>query len=149
MAELMSPQLKHYYENRDRILLSKRKYRDKNRLEINKRESQRARERRRENPEKIMLIAARRRAKILNLPFNLELEDIQIPDACPVLGVPLVSNFGGGTVSNNSPSLDKIIPELGYVKGNVCVISYKANRLKSDLTRDQLQRFLDYIDRKF
>ena len=48
----------------------------------------------------------------------------------------------------NSPSLDKIIPELGYVKGNVRVISFKANKYKNDMDRETVQKILDYMDGK-
>ena len=35
---------------------------------------------------------------------------------CPVLGITL--NWGGRRTNGDSPSLDRIIPEKGYVKGN-------------------------------
>lgn len=40
---------------------------------------------------------------------------------------------------NPKPSLDKIIPKLGYVKGNVWVVSNKANRIKSNATIEELE----------
>ena len=52
-----------------------------------------------------------------------------IPDVCPVLDIDLMISEGCSTY--NSPSIDKLIPELGYVKGNIDVISHKANTLKS------------------
>jgi hypothetical protein len=48
-------------------------------------------------------------------------------------------------VFDNTPSLDKIIPSLGYVKGNVAVISWKANVMKSNLSIDMLESILSYI----
>lgn len=69
------------------------------------------------------------RAKKEGIPFNITLEDLEIPEVCPVLGIPLKgwseNNVGG--YKDDSPSIDKFIPELGYVKGNVSVISFKAN----------------------
>ena len=61
---------------------------------------------------------------------------------CPVLGIPLV--IGEGACSDNSPSIDRIIPELGYVKGNIKVISRRANRIKNDATPDELFKVWQY-----
>ena len=85
-----------------------------------------------------MLSRSKHRAKRDNLPFNLQIEDIHIPLICPVLGIKL--EFAkGGTAQDNSPSLDKIKPLLGYVKGNVWVISARANRIKYDATLEELE----------
>lgn len=90
----------------------------------------------RNNPEKIILRSAKHRAKKQNVPFLLKLEDINIPEKCPILGIKL--EITGKHASPNSPSLDKIIPELGYIKGNIQVISHKANSMKRDATIDEL-----------
>ena len=79
-----------------------------------------------------MLYEARRRATRNNLPFNIELSDIVIPLKCPALGIPLF--VGAGFPTENSPSLDRMIPKLGYVKGNVVVVSHKANTMKNSGT---------------
>jgi hypothetical protein len=89
------------------------------------------------------------RAKELGLPFNLELKDIVIPEVCPVLGIPLISNTDGSRVpSHNSPSLDKMIPGKGYVKGNVAVISYLANTIKNCATADQILRVGNWVKQR-
>lgn len=67
-----------------------------------------------------------------------------IPDFCPVLGLPLYRNTGGLAQGPNSPSLDRIDPALGYVKGNVNVISSKANAIKSNATPEELLRVAAY-----
>jgi hypothetical protein len=41
---------------------------------------------------------------------------------------------------DNSPSLDRIVPEKGYVRDNVLVVSYRANRIKNDATISELQQ---------
>ncbi len=84
---------------------------------------------------KVMLSAAKHRAKDQKLPFNLTIEDLSIPESCPVLGLRLLS---GPTIRDASPTLDRIIPQLGYTKGNVIVISMLANRIKSNATPDQI-----------
>lgn len=68
-----------------------------------------------------------------------------IPEFCPVLGMKLECNAGTGHAKQNSPSLDKVIPELGYVKGNVQVISYLANVMKHDATPEQMLRFAKWV----
>src|SRR5690606_22407621 len=79
------------------------------------------------------------RAKQKGIPFNITHEDLNIPDVCPVLGIPIEKKveLGSGYWPDN-PSVDRIIPELGYVKGNVRVISHRANLLKSDATIEEL-----------
>ena len=96
--------------------------------------NRRAVDKQKSNPkfrEQVLLNSARYRAKRDGIPFDLTLEDIVIPEVCPVLGIPLHHNTSRGT-SDNSPTLDKIIPELGYVRGNIAVMSAKANRIKSN-----------------
>lgn len=81
-----------------------------------------------ENPEKLMLKRIKVKAKQKGIPFNLEEKDIIIPKYCPFLGLELKMN--NGIINDNSPTLDKIEPSLGYVKGNIQVISAKANAMK-------------------
>lgn len=81
---------------------------------------------------KYILRSIKHRAKLKNLPFNLEIQDILEAKPkdmlCPILGIPLV--IGEGTVPNNA-TVDRLIPEYGYVKGNISIISHKANTMKS------------------
>lgn len=46
----------------------------------------------------------------------------------------------------DSPSLDRIKPELGYVKGNIRVISFKANSIKNDASIEELRQILQYME---
>lgn len=78
------------------------------------------------------LTGARKRAKRDGVPCTITIADIEIPETCPVLGIPLKINGRG--MSPNSPTLDKVRPELGYVPGNVVVISWLANKVKGNLT---------------
>lgn len=92
-----------------------------------------------------MFLNAKGRAKKQGIPFAISKDDIKIPDVCPVLGIPLLWGVGQGRMSDSSPSLDKIIPELGYVPGNICVISWRANRLKNDATLAELEAVCSYL----
>ncbi len=102
-----------------------------------------AKEQRKENPEIFMLRNAKARALAKNLDFNIEIEDITIPEFCPILGIKL--EISEGAPSSSSPSLDRIIPELGYTKGNVRVISNLANSMKANATIDQLIKFANWV----
>lgn len=93
-----------------------------------------------------MLKGAYNRAVKEGLPFNLELSDIAIPEFCPVFGVRL--NTKAGQDRESAPSLDKIIPELGYVKGNIRVISGRANRIKNDGTWQEHLAIAEYIQKE-
>jgi hypothetical protein len=75
---------------------------------------------------------------VKGVPFSLSSADISIPKYCPVLGIELRVNERH--VGPDSPSIDRIIPELGYVPGNVIVVSHLANTIKSYATVDQLLR---------
>lgn len=111
------------------------------------RERRKERERmlRRNNIASSLLKYAKRRAQLYGLPFDLEISDVDVPSVCPVLGLPL--EVGGGSFNDNSPSIDKIVPELGYVKGNVAVISMLANRIKSSCSDASVfRKIADYIE---
>lgn len=83
--------------------------------------------------------SAFQRSKQDKLPFNLDLVDIpNIPEICPVLGIQIKSNNGRNGSTGSSPSLDRIIPSLGYVKNNIRIISHRANQLKSDSVPQEL-----------
>lgn len=86
--------------------------------------------RRKRYPHLVLLALAKQRAKRDGLPFNLSAEDIVIPRLCPVLGFRLKHGKNKCPLQQ-SPTLDRIRPNRGYVKGNVIVISALANRIKS------------------
>lgn len=90
-----------------------------------------------------MIRNAKSRAKEKSLPFDLSVGDLEIPNICPVLGVPLCVNEKH--VGANSPSLDRLIPELGYVKNNVTVISHKANTIKNNASIEELEKILAWM----
>jgi hypothetical protein len=97
----------------------------------------------RNNPEKAMLGRAKSRAKKRGIEFNLTLKDIHIPPLCPIFGIPL--SMAVGRLNDNSPSLDRIDNNRGYIPGNVVVISQRANQIKNDGTADEHRRIADYM----
>lgn len=100
---------------------------------------------RQNNREASMLSAAKARAQRSEIQFDLDLADIVIPEVCPILNIPLF--FTTGKQTDNTPALDRRNNSLGYVKGNVQVISHKANRQKADLTIDDVKRLLEYMEK--
>lgn len=95
------------------------------------------------NKESVVLSHARIRARKFGWEFNLTLEDIVIPDVCPILGIPF--DYHTTKRIGNSISLDRIDNTKGYTKDNVRVISYKANHMKANATLEELQLFAKNI----
>lgn len=95
------------------------------------------------NPSHSIWMETKKRAKARGITFTLEVSDIIIPKVCPILGIEL--SFGVGRVHDASPSLDRIVPEKGYVKGNCFIISAKANRMKQENTLETLEKIVAYI----
>jgi hypothetical protein len=95
-------------------------------------------------PEYFLWQNAKHRAKRDGLPFDITPADIVIPEFCPVLGIKF--EHGVGQSTDSSPTLDKIIPEFGYVRGNIKVISFRANSIKRDATADEVRKVLRYME---
>jgi hypothetical protein len=115
--------------------------RDRDREKYNKT----VRDWRAKNPERALWMKVKSRAKKNGIPFDIEVSDIIIPEYCPVFGIRLEHNRSGKLgPCVTSPSLDRIDPKLGYIKGNVQVISHKANAAKSNLTLAQLEALVEY-----
>ena len=102
---------------------------------------------RRANPERFLLYSVQQRAKQKSIPCTLTLDDIVIPKYCPVLGIELRMNYDGKCGDDNSPSVDRMRPELGYVKGNIFIISKRANTIKSFGTIAEHQKVIDYMEK--
>ncbi|NDD54575.1 hypothetical protein EBZ39_11995 [bacterium] len=99
-----------------------------------------------------MITKARERAKNKNLPFDIDHEYVRsiVVSHCPVFGIPLewsVQRGKGSVQLANSPSLDRIDPTKGYVKGNVWIISSKANTFKSYATHEELKILTEAVGR--
>lgn len=109
--------------------------------EYNKKRAEYSKEYRKNNPEKRLLRGAIDRARQKGIECSICLEDIVIPDVCPILK----TKFQYGTPY--AASLDRIDSTKGYIKGNVWVISWKANAMKQDATREELERFADWVNK--
>ena len=90
-----------------------------------------------------MWYRAKQRAKKYNLDFDIQESDIIIPEKCPILEVPII--LGSKDNYEYTPSLDRIDNSKGYVKGNIQVISKKANSMKNSATYQELITFCKNI----
>lgn len=84
-------------------------------------------------------------AKRRRIPFNLtltELNNLTFPISCPILGIPI--KFNRGRAEDNSISIDRIDSSKGYEIENIIVVSLKANRLKSNATKEELQKLSEF-----
>jgi hypothetical protein len=98
------------------------------------------------NPSRYLWRQAKTRAAIKGVPFSITPDDIEIPEICPVFGITMELGLGVRGRALKSPSVDRIIPSLGYVKGNIAVISYRANSIKSDATLEELKALVRYME---
>jgi hypothetical protein len=99
-----------------------------------------------------MICSARRRAQDKGLPFDLDHDYIRsiVPSHCPIFGMPLEWSLlrgNGNLVLPSSPSLDRIDPSKGYIKGNVWIISHRANAIKNDASHEELKLVTEAVGR--
>lgn len=142
---------KEYYEKNKETILTKMKISNKLnpkiRRKLSEEEKQAQNEKRRESrkisPESSLWSQAKKRAKKKGIEFSIDIDDIIVTKLCPILWIPL--HVGDGKLTVNSPSLDRVDNNRGYVKGNIMVVSHLANTMKSSATKEQLLRFADYI----
>ena len=85
----------------------------------------------------------RKKASNYKHEWNIEFNDLTFPTHCPILGIEL--NYSASYRSDDSPSFDRIDSSKGYVKGNVVIMSWRANRIKNDGTAEEHQRIADFI----
>lgn len=132
----------YYVPNRNKVLAAVRERRATEKGREQEREWQRAR--RLANPIIRMLQEARVRASKRGMEFNILPSDVEIPERCPALGI--VIEVGSGRRADCSPSLDRVDTSRGYVRGNVRIISWRANRLKSDASLQELKDLVAYTE---
>lgn len=98
------------------------------------------------NIQKYLYTSAKARARQRGETFTIDIEDIVVPEVCPILGIPL--KYNRGMKGDDSYSLDRIDSSRGYVKGNIWVISLRANRIKNDSTVEGLRLIADKVEQK-
>lgn len=108
-------------------------------------EKQRRAENWKSKPAQSMLNNSKQRAKLAGLEHTLTLDDIIIPDYCPVLGIKL--EVGDRKNHQNAPSIDRIDNTKGYTKDNIVVVSIRANLLKKDATVQELIALAEFYSK--
>tara|TARA_R110002096_G_C14384408_1_gene706021 strand:+ start:442 stop:849 length:408 start_codon:yes stop_codon:yes gene_type:complete len=111
-----------------RCPIKRKEYYEKNKHKHKDKMNAYSQELRNTEPAKIMLATSRYRAKKKGLDHDITLDDIIIPYLCPLLKIEMIKD------TDTAPSLDRVDSTKGYVKGNVMVISRKANTIKNDAT---------------
>lgn len=96
-----------------------------------------------ENFEKYTFNRVKQRAGRQGTTFLLELSDISIPTHCPLLGTPLIKQIGLDLEDVNVVSVDRIDNSQGYIKGNIQILSVKANRMKNNASPQELKTFCE------
>lgn len=91
---------------------------------------------------KLLYSNIKSRCKRIGREFSIELEDILIPEKCPVFGFDLKREDRQTWMC--APSVDRIDSSKGYIKGNVTVVSRRANIIKRDATIQELEQLFNY-----
>lgn len=110
-----------------------------------------------DEPWRLAVRRARTRAKNKGLEFNIDDDYIKSiwQTTCPILGIPLFSaDFGSGMSraeskakpQDNSPTLDRIDSSKGYIKGNIVVMSYRANMIKNCGTLEEHRKIVSFLE---
>jgi hypothetical protein len=131
-----------YQKNKEKLKRKSKKYNKEHAQEIKSRRLQE----RKNDPAKYMLRVKRNECIKFDVEFSLKLSDIEpLPVTCPVLDLQLNYTVLTGRPEDNSPSIDRFNNTLGYVHGNVRVISNRANRLKGDGTLEEHLKIAEYM----
>ena len=131
--------------NKDKVKMWDKNQKIKDNLDPIKHEKKKAQKREsfRRNILHVLWKRTKDRAFKKGIEFDISQSEIQIPDKCPILDIPIY--IGDKKNYGNSPSIDRIDNTKGYVKGNWCVISSLANTMKNCATKEQLLKFCEKI----
>ena len=99
----------------------------------------------RNQPFKLKASRAASKASSNKVPCDVDAEYLESiwTDVCPVFGDKLDVSAPRG--EDGCAELDRFIPELGYVKGNVTFLSRKANRLKNSMTTEEARQVYKWM----
>jgi len=120
-----------------------KRYRENHRDQI----AERRLKKHRSDPAKTLWSRAKWRAKSRGVEFSLNIDDIHVPELCPVLGIRLEAGGRGRGYALiwNSPTIDRFDNTRGYTPDNIRVISWRANSLKADATIQEMEAVLKYM----
>lgn len=100
---------------------------------------------RKEKPFDRRCVSIKRHATKKKVPFNLTAEYLESiwTKKCPILGLEL--DINSGKTRKNSAQIDRLVPDKGYVKGNVSWLSFRANQLKSNGTAKEHMQIAQWM----
>lgn len=127
-TRMLAASKRHYNKNKDRILARNKQTRDnlkKTDLKL------------------YVFRKAKYRAKQSGIEFTITINDFELPPKCPVFGTDW--EFGSRHPVDNSISMDRINSNLGYIPGNVIIISAKANRIKNNASIEELEILINWL----
>jgi hypothetical protein len=107
-----------------------------------KREATRREQTWKHNAALVLLSGAKQRSKRSGMECTLTIEDVAIPDVCPVFGIPLFREARDRWC--NAPSIDRIDNTKGYTPDNVVIVSRKANIIKGKATVTELEKIAQF-----
>lgn len=95
----------------------------------------------------LLVGAARQRSDTKGIPFDLTTEwahERILRGVCEVTGktLSLDQPSGDATVNLWAPSIDRVIPALGYIQSNCKIVCAGYNFLKNDCPEEEALRFL-------
>lgn len=94
------------------------------------------------------LANAKVRAGRAGVPLNVDhaflLAMAHDTKTCPVFDF-VFEYQGRGRIHAASPSLDRIDPKKGYVRGNVAIISVRANSIKQNASWQEIAKVVDWL----
>ena len=103
-----------------------------------------------EDPVYSLFVRAKERAKKRNILFDIDKEYLKSiypkNNKCPILNIDFQLGFLNEIKKNKdyAPSLDRIIPDKGYVKGNLVIVSFIANRVKNNVSVETLEKIVNF-----
>ena len=103
-----------------------------------------------EDPVYSLFVRAKERAKKRNILFDIDKEYLKSiypkNNRCPILNIDFQLGFLNEIKKNKdyAPSLDRIIPDKGYVKGNLVIVSFIANRVKNNVSVETLEKIVNF-----
>ena len=143
-------------QNKDKIRIARKAYYHQNKDKMRIVEAAYKRDHRKRHRGSIhyalssLVERAKQRAKRDNLPFDLTIEWLRamVVSHCPITLQPIdwtKEQVVNGNAGPNSPSIDKVKPELGYVQSNCAIVSFRGNAIKSNGTIDEHRRVVQYM----
>ena len=130
----------YYLRRREYYLAQNKLWRDANKEHRAAHAAKAHQKRKQDNPALYLWKYAKARSKTDRLEFDLELEDIFIPEKCPYFGTPFVMGD-----KQLAASLDRIDSSKGYTKDNCEIVSWWYNCAKQTYSNDEVLFFCKLV----